>query len=79
MKYTVHEHGQGRSGYTLSNGQIWENDLGGHEWRATSGYMKKQEAIEAADAVSHHAVVVNTQSGEKIHDNGKAPRSRIDW
>jgi hypothetical protein len=84
--FTVHEHGYGRAGSTcqggIAAGQVFETDLEGHEWRAVSDHKRKADAIEAAKAIPHHAVVVSTDSRysfKPVFDNGKAPRARIDW
>lgn len=78
-RYTVSERGAGRAGHTMPDGQVWETDLCANEWRHVCFCARKQEAIDAADAVPHHAVVNATRSGEKLYDNGKPPRSRVDW
>ena len=75
--FHVHQHYEGIKGSIGVTGLLWENDSGGHEWQVIWEGRRKAEAIAAADACTCHAVVTRAYSSEAIHDNGKAPGSRV--
>lgn len=59
------------------NGMLWEHGLAGHETKMLAEFRRKQDAIDACNALECRGTVTRYFTSDVVHDNGKPPASRL--
>lgn len=60
-----------------ANGTLIEHGFAGHDVTMVGEFRRKQDAIDACDALECRGTVSRNFTSDMVHDNGKPPAHRV--